>query len=121
MSVVGSHENVDKASDIIGAVQYGKSGFRITPHVFKKPAQCNKTKIVDISLTIDALRHAYHDHIDELYLFSGDADYVPLVKEVMRQGKRVVVAALSDGLSPHLRRCGDKFIDLDLWCFPPPS
>lgn len=65
------------------------------------------------SLTIDALRHTYNDSMDILYFISGDGDYVPLVQEVMRQGKKVIVGALSDGLNPELRRIPDEFIDLD--------
>lgn len=85
----------------------------LCPHVFKKAKSSQKTKSVDISLTIDALRHTYNDSMDILYLISGDGDYVPLVQEVMRQGKKVIVGALSDGLNPELRRIPDTFADLD--------
>lgn len=92
---------------------------QICPRIFKKEAKSKKTKIVDISICIDALRHSYHGHVDAILLLSGDADYLPLVKEIMRNGTQVWVAALSDGLSPKIPSAADRFIDLDQWFFLP--
>ena len=78
-----------------------------------------KTKLVDITLAIDALRHTHSNHVDRIVLYSGDGDYVPLVKEIMRAGKQVVVGALSSGLNPEMRLVADQFIDLDEWFFLP--
>ena len=46
---------------------------------------------------------------------TGDGDYIPLIQEIMRQGKQVIVGALSNGLNPKLRVVADNFIDLDCW------
>lgn len=118
-SAVGTDEKIDKLRDEIGkhVVTPAGHGRRICAHVFKKRKSSNKAKLVDISLTIDALRQVYGDHVDTLFLFSGDADFVPLVKEIMRNGKQVVIGALSSGLSPEMRRIGDQFVDLDDWFF----
>jgi len=107
----------------IRSVEYLSSGFRgdqdrkgnLVPHVFKKENRSKKTKSVDINITIDALRHTYNDSIDCLFLISGDGDYIPLIQEVMRQGKQVFVGALSDGLNPEIPDIPDKFINLDAW------
>jgi uncharacterized LabA/DUF88 family protein len=87
----------------------------ICPHVFKKQKSSQKTKSVDINIAIDALRHTYNNSMDILFLLSGDGDYIALIQEVMRQGKRVFVAAFSDGVNPALKHIPDTFFDLDLW------
>ena len=94
--------------------QQGGKG-RICPHLFKKEKNSQKTKSVDINITIDALRHTYNDSLDTLFLLSGDGDYLPLIEEVMRQGKKVVVGAFSNGLNPSLVHNADDFVDIDGW------
>jgi len=89
------------------------SGGSLCPYVYKKEKKTKKTKSVDINITIDALRHTYNNSIDMLYLLSGDGDYIPLIEEVMRQGKKVIVGAFSSGLNPGLKHVPDQFIDID--------
>lgn len=44
----------------------------------------------DIKLAIDCLRFVEsHRHIDEIFIFSGDADYFPLIQEIRRLGPNV--------------------------------
>jgi len=86
---------------------------RLCPYVFKKGQRSVRTKSVDINITIDALRHTYNDSLDILYLLTGDGDYVPLIQEVMRQGKKVIVGAFSAGLNEQLSYIADDFVDLD--------
>ena len=62
------------------------------PLVFKKPSGNVKSKGVDITLTKDMLSHAFSDHYDDAVVVAGDGDYIPLIEEVKRQGKRVYVA-----------------------------
>ena len=84
-----------------------------TPEVFKKDKQADKTKGVDISLTRDMLSHAFMNHYDAAVLVSGDGDYVPLVKAIKQQGKRVVCVFFEGvGLSPELKLAADDYYDL---------
>jgi uncharacterized LabA/DUF88 family protein len=83
------------------------------PRVFKKPSNSKKAKLVDISICIDALRHSNNRDVDAIFLLSGDSDYMPLIKEVMRNGTQVWLGAFSSGLSRKLRPLVDQFIDLD--------
>jgi len=86
--------------------------------VFKKSKQQEKAKGVDISLTKDMLSHAFMDHYQIAVLMSGDGDYIPVVEEVKRLGKRVVVWFFgeTEGLNPKLRLAADEFIDIsNLW------
>jgi uncharacterized LabA/DUF88 family protein len=120
-SAVGTDEKLDDLRDKIGNTIVAGAGYGRRPcaHVFKKPKSSNKAKLVDISITIDALRHVYGNQVDTVFLFSGDGDFVPLVKEIMRNGKQVVIGAFSSGLSPEMKRIGDQFVDLDAWFFEP--
>ena len=85
-----------------------KMGF--DPAVFKKP-KGRASKGVDITMTRDVLTHAFQGNLDLVVLMTGDADYIPLVEEVKRLGKRVHISFFGEGqgLSPELRRAADSF------------
>ncbi len=83
------------------------------PQVFKKNRPELKAKGVDIAITKDMLAHAFRQNYEIAVLIAGDGDYVPLVEEVKRLGKRVHVRFFeSDGLHPDLKRASDRFVDL---------
>ena len=115
-SVVGTEDHIatieTKISEIVIQRQ-GETPCQMCPKVFKRPKQINKTKIVDVSLAIDALRHSYHAHVEAIMLLSGDGDYLPLIEELMRNGTQVWLGAFSSGLNSSLPSAVDKFIDLD--------
>ena len=89
----------------------------VVPHVFKKPKKEQKTASVDINITIDMLRHTYSGAVDEFFLLTGDGDFLPLIEEVMRQGKVVYAGAFSTGLHPGIPTTVDEFVDLDTLFF----
>ncbi|MFC1596574.1 NYN domain-containing protein [Planctomycetota bacterium] len=82
-----------------------------TPVVIQK-VRGKRAKGVDITLTKDMLVHAFFDNYDFAVLIAGDGDYVPLVEEVKRFGKRVYVVFFDEqhGLNPELRRAADRFV-----------
>lgn len=69
---------------------------------------------MDVELTIDALEIA--SKVDQIFLFSGDGDFRPLVEALQRQGCRVTVASSVSTqppmISDDLRRQADEFLDL---------
>jgi uncharacterized LabA/DUF88 family protein len=69
---------------------------------------------MDIELAIEMLELA--PHLDQIYLFSGDGDFRPLVEAVQRKGLKVsVVSTISTNppmVSDELRRQCDEFVDL---------
>ena len=69
---------------------------------------------MSIEMAVDALRLA--QNLDHLALFTGDGDFVPLVRSLQQRGKRVsVVSTLCTQpamASDDLRRQADQFIDL---------
>ncbi len=82
-----------------------------SPNVFKREKE-RGSKAVDIALARDLLSHAYRDSFDVAILVAGDADYLPLVDEVKRTGKRAVVAFFGDATSEALRTEADSFVDI---------
>lgn len=88
-----------------------KLGF--TPEVFQKP-KGQASKGVDLMLARDVLVHAYRGNYDAAVLVAGDGDYVPLVEDIKRLGKRVVLAYFlgAKSLNKNLVIESDVFVDL---------
>ena len=117
-TAVGDESKIFALEEKIAHLKYvnqgGTSGMGfVNPRVFKKERRSKKNKSVDINITIDALRHTYNNSLTTLYLLSGDGDYIPLIQEVMRQGKRVIVGSFTPGLNPALKHIPDTFIGID--------
>jgi uncharacterized LabA/DUF88 family protein len=125
-SVVGDDPKVEQVKQKLASIMYqcdstpemSKTG-QIVPMVFKKLQKSTKTRVVDIHLIIDVLRFAHSNAVDLIYLASGDLDYMPLIQEVMRQGKQVYVGGFSSGLAKPLTYSCDEFFDLDQFFFQP--
>ncbi len=120
-SVVGDDTRLQQLAELLAAIRYDyQAGFGfLNPHIFKKQKRGDKTKSVDINLVTDLLRHTYNHSVDEVCVLAGDGDYLPTIREVMRQGVRVNVGAFSSGLDIRLRTQSDEFIDLDPMFFEP--
>jgi hypothetical protein len=105
-SLVGDEETLQKVRTDLWTLEF-------QPEVFKKTARDQKAKGVDISLTKDMLSHAFLDNYDIAVLVAGDGDYVPLVQEIKRLGKRVHLCFFAgQGLNPNLKLAADHFADL---------
>ena len=77
-------------------------------------------KGVDVLLAVDMLVGAYRGIYDLAVLVAGDADFVPAVQEVRREGRMVLVVAHPASLSAELRRSADRVHELidDLSSWP---
>jgi uncharacterized LabA/DUF88 family protein len=85
------------------------------PRVFKKPAG-KRAKRVDIMLATEALSNAHLRNYDVALLITGDEDYVPLVEEIQRMGRYVIIGFVTGpaaGLSDELILRADEFISLN--------
>lgn len=124
-SVVGDDVRVNEVSTQIARTpyttpDYGGSRLHLIPRVHKKPQRSNKTKVVDVDITMDIMRAAITMPIDLIVLLSGDGDYVPLVREVARStSKQVWISAFSVGLADGLTSCAENFTELDDDFFEP--
>jgi uncharacterized LabA/DUF88 family protein len=122
-STPGGPDVVDQVHD-----ELAETGF--SPVVIHKPGNQRKSKGVDITLTKDMLVQAFLGNYDIAVLVSGDGDFHPVVEEVRRLGKWVIVSFFGedDGLSPRLRRAADQYNEFVLTrpdaqprrCAPPP-
>lgn len=97
--------DADKLEDVVDAIR--QLGFT-APRVFRKQ-RGKPSKGVDVQLTIDVLSNAYMENYDVALLVAGDADYVPLIHEVQRLGKRVYLTFIENGLSKNLKNAADSF------------
>jgi hypothetical protein len=85
---------------------------RFHAEVFHKP-KGRKAKGVDICMAKDILSHGFLGNYDIAVLVAGDKDYLPLVEEVKRLGKRVVLWFFDGhGTSPELKLAADEFVDM---------
>ncbi len=117
---VGDDAAVEDLENYIAGVEYDyttvgniQGSGTINPHVFKKARRSTKTKSVDINICTDALRHAYNRDVYRIVICSEDGDYVPLIREIMRQGVLAHVCAFSEGCHPTLKYVADDFSQLD--------
>lgn len=114
---IRAHYYTSVTSDAAGLEEVREALWRLgfTAEVAKKP-KGRRAKAVDIALTKDVLTNAFLDNYDILMLMAGDGDYVPVVNEVKRLGKVVIVAHFGSagaGLSRELRLSADKFVDIE--------
>jgi uncharacterized LabA/DUF88 family protein len=102
--------------DAINAVHDKLAAMSFSPVVIKKESKEKKSKGVDITLTKDMLVHAFLRNYDVAVLVSGDGDFLPVVEELKRLGKWIVLAFFGEegGLNPKLRRAADQYIQLGL-------
>lgn len=117
---VGDDIKLEEYSEFIANVPYNYRADRtkfgsgtVNPHIFKKTKRGTQAKSVDISIAIDALRHVHNRDVSRVIICSGDGDYQPLVKEVMRNGVTAHVAAFSNGCHPKMKYVADDFTNLD--------
>lgn len=119
-SVVGDADEVRRIEHVISETSFKAQGevymegkARLLPHVHKKEKNSRKTKVVDIHLTVDAMRAVATMPVDGIFLASGDGDYEQLLAEIGRSNKQAYLAAFSSGLEPKLKVRVEQFVDLD--------
>jgi len=105
-SVIGDNDKADETADILK-----KQCSMEEPKIFKK-TKTRGSKGIDISLATDMLTHANKKNYDIAILVAGDGDYVPLVEAVKREGCRVFVWFLRNGLHKKLEQTADSFWDM---------
>lgn len=71
----------------------------LSPIVFKRSSDTRQSKGVDIQMTVDILSHVYKNNVEAIYIMTGDGDFLPIIEEVLRQGKQVYLSAFSSGLN----------------------
>lgn len=121
-SVVGDESKIKRVKDTLSNVSFNPTGnyyngCQLHPCIYKKEKQSNKSRLVDINITVEAMRIAYSDSIDVICIISGDGDFLELYQDIMKRGKQVCVAAFSSGLNPAIPHSVDNFFLLDNYFF----
>ena len=62
---------------------------------------------VDVSVAVAAMQAGYDKGIDIVAIASRDADYLPVVQEVKKMGKEVLIIAAEPGFSKALQKAAD--------------
>jgi len=66
-----------------------------------------KSADVDVSVAVAAMQAGYDKGIDMVAIASRDADYLPVVQEVKKMGKEVLIIAAEPGFSKALQKAAD--------------
>ncbi len=86
-------------------------------HVETRPLVERNGKLVekgiDVMLTTELLTHTFKDNFDVAVVVGGDQDYIVALREVKREGKRVVLACFRNSFSNEIREIADESIFID--------
>jgi uncharacterized LabA/DUF88 family protein len=94
------------------------NGYTAVTKLSKEFVDAGGRRRVKGSMNIELAVHAMElaDHVDAIYLFSGDGDFRPLLEAVQRRGVHVTVVSTLASQPPmvadELRRQADAFLDL---------
>lgn len=75
-------------------------------------SQSQAEKGVDVAMAVDALQVGLEGHIDIAVLVTGDGDFVPLVRALMKQGIRVAVAYFEYETENHRSFINDRLLTI---------
>ncbi|MDZ8241574.1 MAG: NYN domain-containing protein [Nostoc sp. ChiQUE01a] len=113
-SVIGDENKLHNVFESLKKIQIvAAKPQTLYPVIFKKARKEIKAKGVDIQMTVDILSHVYQNNVDTVCLLSGDGDYLPVIKEIISKGKRILIGAFSNGLHSSLIQLADAVINLD--------
>ena len=113
ISAAKFRSTVDRRLDSKGAEETWTQTGQIVPFVRKKSSKSNKESICDIAIAVDTMRSCYRDHAKNIWIFSGDGDFIKLFEEIVHSGKSAYAAAFSSGLHPEIKFSVDEFFLLD--------
>ena len=68
-------------------------------------------------MTTDILANVFRNNLDIVYIVTGDGDFLPVIKECVRNGKLVFLAAFEYGINPVLLNYVNEFIPLEQFFF----
>jgi uncharacterized LabA/DUF88 family protein len=123
------YEFFDKKTTLLRCHYYNYEYLLEDGHSIMKPftdwLQFNKYQVylrsgkksnIDSDLIVDVMTHAYRSRLDHIVLFSGDVDYLKMIKAVQELGIKVTVISTIKTLHPHcaieVRKQTDFYIDL---------
>lgn len=88
-------------------------GFHIGTRPLVKIDGGYREKGIDVMLTTELLTHTFKDNFDVAIIVGGDQDYIVALKEVKREGKKVVLACFENSFSQEIQEIADECIFID--------
>jgi len=88
----------------------------LNPRIYTKQ-KGQPSKKIDVAMVIETINYSILDNINEIHLLSGDADFIPVIQEVMRRGKKVTVSSFSSGVNDEMKHIPDAYECLDNYFF----
>lgn len=74
---------------------------------------------MDLEMAVEALQLT--KFVDHIVLFTGDGDFLPVVKAIQKQGVRVTAVSTIKGDTPvasdELRKSVDHYVDLNTFIY----
>lgn len=67
---------------------------------------------VDVYMAVHAMKAVYNKNVDIIALMTRDADFLPILQEAKRRGKKTIVLGREPGFSRALQHAADHVIDL---------
>lgn len=90
------------------------NGYRLVTKPQRTDPENKRRVSMDVDIAVSMMEMA--DHVQRIFLFSGDSNLIPAVLSVQRKGVHVTVISTLKGQSGHvsdeLRRAADHFYDL---------
>ena len=80
---------------------------------FKNKIPDERKADFDVEISIDAI--SWMKNYDSFVLFSGDSDFVYLLKYLKKRGKKVIVLSRRGHVANELRTSKDVDLYLDIW------
>jgi len=79
----------------------------------RRPDGHKSEKGVDVKLAIDLIINSYQNNFDIAVLVSNDADFIPAIKEIQKQGKKVYNVSFKNTKSYNLNKVCNYTIMVD--------
>jgi uncharacterized protein (TIGR00288 family) len=96
-----------------GGMAARSAGFELV-HVLGKRTSTGYKSMVDVTLATDGMTILYENpNITAMIIGTGDADFLPLIRQWKRRGKGVVVMSNEAKLSSELRLVADELITFE--------
>lgn len=88
-------------------------GFHVETRPLVKRSGSFMEKGVDVMLTTELLTHTFKDNFDIAVIVGGDQDYIVALKEIKREGKRIVMSCFKNSFSNEIQEIADEAIFID--------
>lgn len=80
------------------------SGYSVKTAFDKRTKKVSIEKKIDVKIAIDVIAKAYEDKFDTAIIVSGDGDFLPVIKKLIKLNKKVEIWAFKYSLAKTIER-----------------